>query len=203
MYRVLCGVKHMWKEYEAAVQAVLVARRRDTFVTSRVAEAELDYGGIPGDLHFGLTKRAGARERMYPRGTEIFNRRQITVVSVEECAAIAEKLGVETVLPEWLGANVAVKGFPNLTRLREGSRIVFPSGAGLLCEGENQPCIHPGKVIQGHYPDTPGLANRFVRLAMGLRGIVCIVERPGKIAPGETVKIVAYHPPKPKEPVFS
>ena len=58
---------------------------------------------------------------MYLRGTEILNRRQITIVSVEELDRIAEELGVESVLPEWLGANILVKGFPELTKLTMGS----------------------------------------------------------------------------------
>jgi len=56
-------------------------------------------------------------------------------VSVEELDRIAQELGVESVLPEWLGANVLVKGFPELTKLPMGSRILFPSGAGLICMG--------------------------------------------------------------------
>ncbi len=135
----------MWEEYDVNIDSILIANNKNTFVTNKIAETELDYGGIAGDLHFGLTKSAGAREPMYPRGTTIFNRRQITIVSVEECATIAEKLRIDFVLPEWLGANIALGGFPNLTQLREGSRILFPSGAGLLCEGENLPASSPEK----------------------------------------------------------
>lgn len=188
----------MWEEHEVHIDAVLIARQKDTFVTEKVSETVLDYGGIPGDLHFGLTKRAGEREPMYARGTEIFNRRQITAVSVEECAMIADALGIDKVLPEWLGANIAIRGFPHLTQLREGSRILFPSGAGLLCEGENHPCIQPGNVLQQHYPDLPKLASRFVKAAMGIRGIACVVERPGNIAAGETAKVIVYDPPEAK-----
>jgi hypothetical protein len=56
-----------------------------------------------------------------------------SIVSEEECAMIAEELGVEKVLPEWLGANLFLKGFPELTTLPMGSRILFPSQAGLIC----------------------------------------------------------------------
>ncbi|WP_420491535.1 hypothetical protein [Neobacillus drentensis] len=47
----------------------------------------------------------------------------MTIVSVEELDRIAEELGVESVLPEWLGANVLVKGFPELTKLPMGYPI--------------------------------------------------------------------------------
>jgi hypothetical protein len=186
----------MWKHFAVEVDEVLVADNPNSFVSNPVDEIEMDYGGIPGDLHFGLTKVSGVRESMYPRGTQIFNRRQITVVSVEDCALIAEKLGVERVLPAWLGANIVLSGFPNLTRLPVGSRIVFPSGAGLLCEGENLPCTQPGEVIQRMYPDKQKLTARFVRAAYGLRGIVCIVECPGAVRVGDKATIVAYNPPQ-------
>lgn len=182
----------MGKYHVAAVESILIADQGDTFITNKIAEVDVEYGGIKGDLHFGLTKLAGAREPMYPQGTEIFNRRQISIVSVEECAIIAGKLGVDNILPEWLGANIVLKGFPNLTELSMGSRIIFPSGAGILCEGENLPCIHPGKVIQKQYPEKPGLSAGFVKSALGLRGIVGIVECPGEIVAGDMVKVLAH-----------
>ncbi len=171
---------------------MLIADQADSFVTRALPQIDVTYGGIAGDRHFGLTKRAGVRESMYPRGTEIFNRRQITVVSDEECAAVAEALGVPEIRPEWLGANVVVRGFPDLTRLPNGSRILFPSGAGLLCEGENQPCRHPGDVIQSHYPDVSKLSARFVEHAQRRRGIICIVERPGVITSSGEATVVVY-----------
>ncbi|WP_083521116.1 MOSC domain-containing protein [Alicyclobacillus kakegawensis] len=185
----------MWKSYTCRVESVYIADQKGTFVTRPVDRIQLEYGGIPGDLHFGLTKRSGVRESMYPRGTEIFNRRQVTVVSVEECGRIAERLGVPSVRPEWLGANIALGGFPNLTTLPVGSRILFPGGAGLVCEGENLPCTQPGGVVQSQYPDEPRLSSRFVRHALGLRGIICVVERPGVVQTGDTVRVVVYNPP--------
>src|SRR5690625_1633503 len=174
----------MRKHYEVEIASIGIANQSNTFVTNKAEEADLEYGGIPGDLHFGLTKFAGVRESMYERGTEIFNRRQISIVSVEECALIAKKLEVEQILPEWLGANIAIKGFGDLTKLPPGSRIVFPSGAGILCEGENLPCTQPGEVIQNKYPGISGLTTRFVKASLGQRGIVGIVEAPGKIVSG-------------------
>lgn len=179
------------KKNTAKIEAILVADKPDTFVSRRVPKIDLDYGGIKGDLHFGLTKKAGTREKMYSRGTEIFNRRQITIVSIEECAEIADKLGIEKVLPEWLGANLLVSGFPELTKLAAGSRILFPSGAGLLCEGENDPCMQPGRVIQQQFPDEEKLAARFVKAAMGLRGIVAVVRCPGKVVYGEEIEVLS------------
>lgn len=179
----------MWKRFSAEVNSIFIANQP-------VAEADLEYGGIPGDMHFGLTKAAGVRELMYDRGTEIFNRRQISIVSVEECAIIAAKLGIDRVLPEWLGANIALKGFENLTRLTAGSRIIFPSGAGILCEGENLPCIKPGKAIQENHLEKTKLSTRFVKSSLGLRGIVGIVECAGKIGAGVEAEVVVYNGPR-------
>ncbi|SDC92571.1 hypothetical protein SAMN04488112_12219 [Melghirimyces thermohalophilus] len=180
----------MRKKHPVRIEGVYIADRRDSFVTRPVESAELQYGGIPGDLHFGLTKQAGSREPMYLWGTEIFNRRQISVVSMEECARIAENLGVKQILPSWLGANLAISGYPKLTLLPPGSRIIFPDGSGLLCEGENLPCIQPGEIIQKQFPDQPRLPSRFVKAAFGLRGIVCVVERPGKMKKGDQADLV-------------
>lgn len=177
----------------ARVEAVLGAWEAGTFVTRRVEAVEVDFGGIPGDRHYGLTRPAGSREPMYPRGTEIRNRRQLSAVSAEECAEIADLLGLEAVLPEWLGANLLLSGLPGLTRLPAGARLLFPSGAGLVCEGENIPCRHPGEVIAAQYPLHPErhrLPRAFVRAAMGRRGIVLSVERQGRIARGDSVRIV-------------
>ncbi|WP_390622058.1 MOSC domain-containing protein [Numidum massiliense] len=61
---------------------------------------------------------------------------------------------------------------------------------------ENLPCTQPGEIIQRHYPQQSKLASKFVKSALGLRGIVCVVERPGKIAPGDEVEVIVYDPPK-------
>jgi hypothetical protein len=174
----------------ATVESVLLADNPDTFVTRRVDQVTLDMAGIPGDYHYGLTRLSGAREPMYPRGTKIRNRRQISVVSTEECDQIAQRMGLDVVLPEWLGANLLVRGFPNLTQLPTGSRLLLPSGGGLVCEGENAPCRHPGKIIQALHPTHPDLIKRFVSIAQKRRGIVCSIECPGTIVQGDHLRIL-------------
>jgi hypothetical protein len=178
------------KKTVANIQSILIADLPETFVTRRIPEVSLEFGGIRGDRHFGLTSKADSRQPMYPRGTEILNRRQITIVSEEELGQIAKELGIEQVLPEWLGANLLVKGFMELTKLTLGSRILFPSGAGLICMGENMPCTLPGEEIQKHYADQEKLATRFVKAGYKRRGIVCAVERPGIIHELDEVQIL-------------
>ncbi|WP_257984356.1 MOSC domain-containing protein [Neobacillus cucumis] len=178
------------KKAQASIQALLIADLPETFVTRRIPKTLFEFGGIRGDRHFGITSKADSRQPMYPRGTEILNRRQITIVSEEELGQIAEELGVEKVLPEWLGANLLVKGFPGLTQLTQGSRILFPSVAGLICMGENMPCTLPGEEIQKYYEGHEKIATRFVKAGFKRRGIVCAVERPGIIHESDEVQIL-------------
>lgn len=178
------------KTASAKINAILIADEPESFVTRRIPNVELEFGGMRGDRHFGVSARADARQPMYPRGTEILNRRQITIVSEEECQKIADDLGIEYILPEWLGANLLVNGFPELSKLPMGSRILFPNGTGLICMGENQPCIFPGQEIQKHYEGTPKLAANFVRAGHKRRGIVCAVECPGEIFEGDELRIL-------------
>jgi hypothetical protein len=185
-FKELCTLK----KAAAKVNAILIADQPETFVTRRITNVDLEFGGMRGDRHFGITAPADSRQPMYPRGTEIFNRRQITIVSEEECAQIAEGLGVDYILPEWLGANLLLNGYPELTKLTMGSRILFPNGTGLICMGENQPCTFPGEKIQKHYETHPNLDQKFVKAAYKRRGIVCAVERPGQIREGDELEIL-------------
>ncbi|WP_186579280.1 MOSC domain-containing protein [Aquibacillus kalidii] len=177
------------KKYNANIEAILIADNPDTFVSRRIPRTHITLGGIEGDRHFGITSLADSRQPMYPRGTTIFNRRQLTITSVEECMEMADCLGVDYIDPEWLGANVMVSGFPNLTNLPIGSRMILPSGAGLLCMGENKPCTLPGEQIQVHF-DQPNLTAKFVKAGFKRRGIVCLVEVPGLMAVGDEINIL-------------
>ncbi|MBP1961698.1 MOSC domain-containing protein [Paenibacillus aceris] len=172
----------------AKVEAVLIADDPATFVTREIDGVELCFGGMEGDRHFGLFAKADSRQPMYKRGTEIMNRRQLSIVSVEELQRIAERLGVEIIRPEWLGANILVSGVPHLTRLPMGIRMMLSSGGGLICEGENEPCAGPGKVIANHYGDRT-LTQLFIKQAQKSRGIVAYIERPGELKPGDFMEI--------------
>lgn len=180
---------------ELVVEAVLAGRRADTLVSERLPEAHLDFGGMVEDRHHGLTAPATVRDaKLYPRGTEIRNRRQLTIVSVEECAELASRLGLETIEPAWLGANLLVRGYPHLSAMPVGARLVVPGALGLVCEMENRPCRFPGEVLQELHPQRPGLVKKFVLEAYGRRGICASVERPGRILPGDLLHFI---PPEP------
>ena len=170
--------------------AVLVGQQTDTLVTTRVKNVQVNLEGFAGDKHAGLTHPADSRTPFYPRGTQIFNDRQVSIVSAEELAGLAASLELPEILPEWLGANLLLSGIPDLTRLEPGARLFFSSGAVLYVTHSNNPCSGPGKIIQSRFPDRDGLTAAFVKHALHRRGLVAVVDLPGQIAEGDTVKVI-------------
>jgi hypothetical protein len=53
---------------EGTMSLCLIADGAD-FRSRRVASLTLEFAGIVGDIHAGVTRRAGSREPWYPRGT--------------------------------------------------------------------------------------------------------------------------------------
>ena len=159
------------------------------FATQPVAAADLVFGGIHGDLHAGLTRPACSRTRWHARGTPISNTRQISIVSLEECAEIAGMLQIADVDPGLLGANLVTRGLPELTTLAAGTRLQFPSGATLFVTEENTPCRYPGAKL-AHAHQQRRLEMAFARAAMGRRGLVCLVEREGRIVKDDPIALI-------------
>jgi len=171
------------------VAAVLIcySREKSAFATTRQPVVTVTFDGLEGDRHSGQTLLSGGRTPHYPRGTEIRNDRQISIVSVEEMAQVRDALGVPDLLPEWLGANLLLEGLPRLSQLPPSTRLFFGQGATLVVAQANRPCATPGKLIRDHY-NQPGLETQFPRAALGRRGLVAYVEKPGMIAEGDTVE---------------
>jgi len=173
------------------VEAVLVGHQPDSLVSTRTDSFQVVYGGIHGDRHFGQTHLSGGKTKFYPRGTVIYNDRQVSLVSAEELKEIAETLKIPEILPEWLGANLLLSGIPDMTRLAPGTRLFFSSGAVLYVTRFNNPCSAAGDVIQAQYPERNGLSPAFVRHAMHRRGLVAMVDIPGLISAGDIVGVEA------------
>ncbi|MDY7231927.1 MOSC domain-containing protein [Hyalangium sp. s54d21] len=187
---------------------VLIGPEPKNLITRDMPEVKVSFEGFVGDRHAGLTRKADVRTPRFPRGALVRNTRQVSIVSTEELALIAEALGVPQVLAAWLGANLELAGVPRLTQLPPGTRLVFPEDATLVVEGENEPCRKVGRTVESHHPEQPGLANRFVKAAHERRGLVSWVERPGVIRPGDRVKVelppaVAYSMPAVADPAVS
>lgn len=152
-------------------------------------EVELTWAGMVGDKHSGLTMKASKSQAPYAKGAEVRNVRQISILSAEELAHIAEAMKVERVEPAWLGGNLMLSGIPQLTQLPAGSRLYFEGGAGIVVEGENMPCVTAGSCLADQYPDRPELKTAFPKKAIGKRGLVAWVEKPGVIRKGEKVTV--------------
>jgi hypothetical protein len=169
------------------VGGVFLGLAAKTLETTSQAKVKVTFEGFEGDKHAGLTRKSDSRTPYYPRGTEIRNDRQISIVSKEELAQIAARMQLSEVLPEWLGANLLLQGIPNLTQLPPGTRLFFSAGVTLVVQAENLPCKLPGKVIQSQ-TQREGLAELFPQIALHLRGLVACVERPGIISAGESLQ---------------
>ncbi len=159
------------------------------FVTAPTEALSLTYEGIPGDRHFGWTRRSSGREPWYPRGTEIRNERQLSLLAPDDLIRIAERLGVPELKPEWIGGNLLLEGLPHFSMLPAGTHLTFEGGAVVVIAAQNHPCRLSGRSLAQHYPDRPEVELGFTKVAKRLRGLVGWVERPGMIRNGATVSV--------------
>lgn len=173
----------------AVLTAILIADGGD-FVSHPVAAAELTFVGLAGDIHAGMTRPACSRMPWHPRRTPVANTRQISLLSVEECAVIADLLGVDEIDPALLGANLVVSGLDDLSATAPATRLQFPSGATIFITEENGPCRQVGRKLAQAF-DRPALEFDFVKAATRRRGLLGLVEREGAISPGDVVKLIA------------
>jgi hypothetical protein len=145
------------------------------------------YAGFEGEDHGGLTRASCSRVKLqYPKGTEIRNTRQISILSREELEAVAAEMGLDVIAPEWVGANLILEGIPTLTQLPPSSRLIFEGGASLVVDMENGPCRFAAEQIDKH---RPGKGMSFAKVAAGRRGVTGWVEKPGEITVGESVRL--------------
>jgi MOSC domain-containing protein YiiM len=172
----------------ARLTQLLIADGKD-FVSRPAASLDLTFAGIPGHRHSGETRGADARTPWHPRGTPIANTRHVSIVSEEECALVAEALRIPSLDPALLGANIVVGDLDGLTQLPLATRLQFPSGATIFITEANAPCRQPGrKIARAH--GNPDLEFAFVKVAMGLRGLVGLVEREGAIRVDDPIKVI-------------
>lgn len=171
-----------------SVADLLIADAGD-FVGRSVEILSLGFGGLDGDRHAGPTRRSDARTPWHRRGTMIANTRQLSLVSVEECDEIARALGIASVDPALLGPNLVLVGIASLSLMPPGTRLQFPSGATIFVTEQNIPCRHPGLRIAAAH-DNPRLASAFGRAASGRRGILALVECPGRVQAGDAVRTI-------------
>jgi len=176
------------KKLDARTEVILINSTPDEDLSSRrIATVKVTYAGFEGESHSGLVRASCVRVRgQYKQGTEIRNTRQISIASIEELALIADSMGIDSLQPEWLGANLLVSGIPEFSQIPPSTRLIFTSGASLVVDLENSPCKYPGEIIERHHP---GKGKLFPKSALGLRGVTAWVEREGDISTGDAIEI--------------
>jgi hypothetical protein len=178
------------QKLSARVAGVFAARGKD-FVTEAAAELKLGFDGIEGDLHTGHIRCSSSREPWYPRGTEMRNERQLSIVAADELAIVAERMSIGELRPEWIGANLVIEGVRRLSFLPSGTLLFFEGGVTLKVDAQNGPCRFAGKAIAEHagMDDVDAGALLFPKVAKRLRGLVGWVEKPGTITDGEKASV--------------
>ncbi len=166
--------------------------RKTGLEKARRDRVDITFDGIAGDCHSGRIYKSDSRLlKQYKRGVPIANTRQLSVLSEEQLAEIADSLGIPRLEPEWVGANLVTSGIPDLTFLPPSTRMMFSSGATLIVDGENAPCRYVSDVINKHHPDK---GDPFPKVAQHKRGVVAWVEKEGAISVGD--EIVLHIPPQ-------
>lgn len=159
--------------------------------------AQLD--GLVGDRHGSIEREAWGAGDKQAEGVIRRNERQWSAVSVEELAAIAKAMDLtEPLSAASLGANLCLSSVPELSRLPKGSILKFPSGAELMVEEYNPPCLDMGKKLASIHSTQSGKAihdTAFSQAAQYTRGLVGVVEVPGMINAGDRVEVTVYQPP--------
>ena len=164
-----------------------VADREAALASVPLDSLTLTFAGPEGEAHGGLTRPSCARvTSQYPKGTEIRNVRQLSILSTEDLTAIAQEMGVERVDPTWVGATIVLSGLSDFTYLPPSSRLQAESGATFVVDMENRPCHLPAKVIDETHP---GVGKLFKAAAKGRRGVTAWVEREGSVTLGEKVRL--------------
>lgn len=152
-----------------------------------VPSLRASFAGPEGEDHGGLVRPSCSRVLgLYPRATEIRNTRQFSVLSAEDLAAIAGRMGIDRLDPALVGATMVIEGIPDFSRIPPSSRLQAAGGATLVVDMENRPCVLPAKPIEARHP---GLGAAFKPAAQGRRGVTAWVEREGLLTLGEAIRL--------------
>jgi hypothetical protein len=175
-------------DYVGRIVWMGLVRDRDAALEAEaVARLVASFAGPEGDAHAGLVRPSCSRvTAQYPKGTVIRNTRQFSVLSAEDLAEIAARMGVAALDPALVGATMVVEGIPDFSHVPPGSRLQGASGATLVVDIENRPCTLPARPIEGRHP---GYGAKFKAAAQGRRGITAWVEREGVFALGDSIRL--------------
>lgn len=175
-------------EYTAKITWVgAVPENRPNIRSAKADALELTFDGPVGEMHSGRTRASCVRvTSQHPKGTEIANVRQMSVLSAEEIAEIAAECGLEDLDPIYLGASLVIEGIADFTHVPPSSRLQAENGTCIVIDMENQPCNIPAREIE---KDLPGHGKAFKQAATGKRGVTAWVERPGTLRVGDVLTL--------------
>ncbi|MEM9798010.1 MAG: MOSC domain-containing protein [Pseudomonadota bacterium] len=166
----------------------VVADRDAALASTHHDNLMMTFAGPAGEAHGGTTRPSCSRvTAQYPKGTTIRNVRQLSVLSSEELAEIADRIGVTQFDPAWAGATLILSGIPDFSHIPPSSRLQNEAtGATIVVDMQNRPCHLPAKVIEGA---APGHGKAFKEAAQGRRGVTAWVEREGTMAVGDPIRL--------------
>lgn len=149
---------------------------------------ELTFDGVTGEgRHAGRTRASCVRvSAQHPKGTEIINERQLSVLGAEELEQIAKDCDLDALDPSLIGASLVIKGIPDFSHVPPSSRLQGPDGATIVIDMENRPCIYPGQEIEA---DEPGHGKAFKAAAKDRRGVTAWIQRPGTLRIGDSLRL--------------
>lgn len=160
-------------------------------------QAELD--GFVGDRHRSIQRKCWQGDKQQ-EGSIRRNERQWSATSVEELTEITKKMDLsEPLTADKVSANLCFAGISNLSLLPKGSILKFPSGAELMVEEYNPPCVEMGDKLAATNTTNSGkalTATDFTKAAAFYRGLVGVVEVAGKINAGDEVTVIIYQAPR-------
>lgn len=168
-------------------------------VMQDVDTLHMEFDGVVGDRFQSHSRVTWAVDKQ-PKGTVRRNERQWSATSREELDEISAELDLtEALTGGSVSVNLCLKGIPELSRLPKGTLLTFPSGVVLTVVEYNPPCREQGIKIAAQYTTesgTPLTETAFSKVAKLRRGVVGVVDVPGKISIGDSVDVDIYREPK-------
>ena len=160
---------------------------------------ELDLQGILGDRHRSYVRHCWQDDKQ-PMGTARRNERQWSAIAEEDLAAITRSMNLSTPLTAAdVGVNLCIAGIDNLSQLPRGTLLSFSSGAVLMVEEYNPPCLDMGKTLAQSHRRMDGEApapESFPQAAKFSRGLVGVVEAAGEIRVADELTVENEQLPK-------
>jgi hypothetical protein len=81
---------------------------------------------------------------------------------------------------------MVIEGIPDFSHVPPSSRLQGPDGATLVVDMQNRPCHLPARSIESV---SPGMGKLFKPAAEGKRGVTVWVQREGRIAVGDRLRL--------------